>query len=432
MAVQWFKTNFLGVRFREHATRKHGVRFDRCFSIRYKVGGKDKEEAVGWTSEGVTAESAFKVLTTIRDNIRLGAGPQSLAAMRDANQAAEEAHRAAEEEKAMARQQEIKAAITVADFWESTYFPIAEATKAQKTFLTEKSRFHKWIAPAIGDIPLRKLTATQIKTLCIHVQKSGRSAATARYVMADISQLWNTAEAHGLVEGAYPGRRVKKPREDNRRTRFLTEEEARRLLDALKARSKDTHDEALLSLFTGMRAGEVYSLAWGDVDLENGTLHIRDTKSKRDRHAFISAEVRTMLEGRYQGQAKTMHVFPATGGNRRQWVSDTFNRVVDDLGLNDTGEFIANTDGEQIPVKIRDARQRVVFHSLRHTFASWLALRGTPLHTLKDLLGHSTIAMTERYAHLLPDSLRKAAMNLQGILKPKPAKVIELRKVKAA
>lgn len=72
MAVQWYKTKFLGVRYREHPTRKHGIRPDRCFSIRYKLDGKDKEEAIGWASEGWTAEKAYAQLSRIRENIRTG------------------------------------------------------------------------------------------------------------------------------------------------------------------------------------------------------------------------------------------------------------------------------------------------------------------------------------------------------------------------
>jgi len=70
MAYTWHKTNFLGVRYREHPKRKHGVRFDRCFSIRYKILGKDKEEVVGWSSEGKSAEDAFRLLSIIRENVR--------------------------------------------------------------------------------------------------------------------------------------------------------------------------------------------------------------------------------------------------------------------------------------------------------------------------------------------------------------------------
>ena len=79
MAVEWVKTKFLGVRYRFHKTRKHGVGFDRCFCIRYKIQGKDKEEVAGWASEGMTAEKAYRLLSEIRENIRTGAPDTSLA-----------------------------------------------------------------------------------------------------------------------------------------------------------------------------------------------------------------------------------------------------------------------------------------------------------------------------------------------------------------
>ena len=98
------------------------------------------------------------------------------------------------------------------------------------------------------------------------------------------------------------------------------------------------------------------------------------------------------------------------------WVSDTFARTVDELGLNNTGEVIQDKDGNDIPVRITDARQKVVFHTLRHTFASWLVQQGTPLYTVAELMGHSTLEMSRRYSHLAPDTLRKAALSLQGHL----------------
>lgn len=121
-------------------------------------------------------------------------------------------------------------------------------------------------------------------------------------------------------------------------------------------------------------------------------------------------------QGSHSGQPRTELVFPAATGGRRQWVSKTFRDTVNALGLNDTGEYVKNAKGEPAPVKITDARQRVVFHTLRHTYASWLVQKGFPLYTVAKLMGHSSLEMTQRYAHLSPDTVREAAFSLQGQL----------------
>jgi integrase len=275
----------------------------------------------------------------------------------------------------------------------------------------------------LGDIPLRQIDAAKVEALALRIQKAGKAVGTVSRILGIVSLIWNRAAARDIVTGDCPCRRVKTPKQDNQRMRFLTEEDARMLLNTLVPRSMDMHDEALLSLFSGLRAGEIHALTWADVDFTNGTLFIRDPKSKHNRHAHITGEVRAMLERRNKGQAKSDFVFPAEGGGLREWVPDTFARTVDDLGFNDTGDFIEDAEGKSIPVKITDRRQRVVFHSLRHTFASWLVMKGIPLYTVAQLMGHSTIVMTQRYAHLAPDSVRQATMELQGILDKKPAKV---------
>ena len=409
MAITWYKANFLGVRYREHKRRKHGVRFDRCFSIRYKLDGKDKEEVAGWSSEGMTAEKAFNLLSTIRENIRLGMEPRSIAAMRLANE-----YQLMEKEKE--RQQQEKEQMTLADFWESEYLPSALASKTPKSMASEKGYFANWIYPALGELPLAKIDSAKVEVLAQQVQKAGRSPATARYILAIISQVWNKAVARGVVQGESPTRRVKKPRLDNRRARFLNEEEAQRLLQALALRSQDMYDSALLALFCGLRAGEIHALTWNDVDMNNALIHIRDPKNKINRHAFITQEVGDMFQRRYANKGNNNLIFPATGGKKRLWVSDTFARTVDAIGLNDSGEYTTDQNGEKTPVKINDPRQRVVFHTLRHTFASWLVKEGTPLYTVAELMGHTTLEMTRRYSHLSPDTLRKAALSLQGKL----------------
>ena len=409
MAVIWHKTNFLGVRYRKHRSRKNGVDLDRCFSIRYKIDGKDKEEVVGWASEKMDAEKAFGMLATIRENIRKGLEPQSIAAMRRQNE------QQAEEE-AKAHRLKEKAAMTFSDFWDSSYYPEAKQEKKSTTMESEYWLYTKWIKPSLGNTPLQQVDALKVKELSLHAQEAGKSAATVRYILAVISQVWNKAASQNFVQGENPVHKVKKPRKDNRRMRFFSPEEANKLLRALAMRSMDIYDSALLSLFSGLRAGEIHALTWGDIDLPNGTIFVRDPKNKHNRHAFISAEVKEMLKRRMDGQVKTDLIFPATNGKVRRWVSDTFSRVVDELGFNDSGEFVVNQAGERISVKIQDNRQRVVFHTLRHTFASWLVQGGTPLYTVGELMGHTTLEMTRRYSHLAPSSLKDAALSLQGKL----------------
>jgi integrase len=69
--------------------------------------------------------------------------------------------------------------------------------------------------------------------------------------------------------------------------------------------------------------------------------------------------------------------------------------------------------------EVSDPRQLITFHSLRHTFASWLALQGETILTIKELLGHKTLAMTQRYAHLMPDQKRIAALRLENLFNEK-------------
>lgn len=395
MAYEWIKTKFLGVRYRQHKTRKHGVNFDKCFSIRYKVNGKDKEEVAGWSSEGMTAEKAYKILSEIRENIRTGAPENSLANIR---QSKEEARRKEERQQHMTAQ----AQLIMEEFWNQIYAPHATATKTPATIRNERSIYEKWLRPALGSMPVSRLRPSHVEHLLLHVANQGKSAQTARHILALVSQMWNMALLHDIVSGENPCSRVKKPQQDSRRTRFLTPDEASLLLQALKGRSKDTYDAAVLSLFAGLRAGEIHALRWADVNLESGTLYIRDPKNKHSRYAYICAEIMDVLKSRQAEESKAELIFPSTAGTRRLAVSDSFERTVKALGLNEN---------------ITDARQKVVFHTLRHTFASWLVQRGTPLYTVAELMGHSSLEMTKRYAHLAPDTVRQAAMGLSGVLK---------------
>jgi site-specific recombinase XerD len=126
---------------------------------------------------------------------------------------------------------------------------------------------------------------------------------------------------------------------------------------------------------------------------------------------IMTENVKTMFEKRMR-QKQFNVVFSSKNGNKIKEVSRTFDRVI--VGLNKG---------------IADRRQRVVFHSLRHTYASWLVMSGVDLYTVQKLMGHSTIAMTERYSYLAPDHLRKAVSLLEnGIKQNKESNVVDFRR----
>ncbi len=390
MARKYIKTSFVGVRYREHETRKHGVRPDRYFFVRYKLNGKDKEEGLGWSSQGWTAQKASEKLAKLKEAQRTGEGAITLAEKR--MQAAAARHAEAE-----AQAQEERDNITLAQAWEK-YLPIAKANKAAHTAYAEEAAYRLWLSPALADKPLRSIKPIHLERIKKTMTEAGRSAQTIRHVLAALRQVYNFAKRHCLYAGDNPVSLIKKPAADARRLRFLTHEEADRLLAALAERESNVHDMALLALHCGLRAGEVFSLTWGDVDMDRGVLILRDTKSGKSRAAFMTEALAAMFSAMERGGPNDL-VFPSAKGGRIVQISETFNRVVAALGLNNG---------------VTDPRQKVVFHTLRHTFTSWLVEQGVDLYTVKELMGHGTLTMTERYSHLSPDKLRRAVKTLEA------------------
>jgi integrase len=376
--------------------------------IRFQVGGKRCEEALGWASEGWSEQKAFLEMAKLKEAAKTGEGPSSLAEKR----AAVEAQRQAEEEaEAVRKAQEERDNLSFDRFFGDTYLPQQRADgKSARSLAREEEFARLWIGPLLGTKPLRQISPLDLERLKKRMTEAGRAARSVSYCLAVVRQVFNHAKRLGLYEGEPPTGKVKKPVEDNRRLRFLTVDEAAKLLAALAERSQNTHDIALVSLHCGLRAGEVFSLEWGDVDLERGVLTIRGTsrragtktKSGKTRAAIMTEAVKDMLAGRERGEHHEL-VFPGRDGNKIVQISDTFNRTVKALGFNDG---------------IEDDRQRVVFHTLRHTYASRLVECGVDLYTVKELMGHGMIQMTERYSHLSEDTLKNAVRIMESQLRP--------------
>ena len=186
--------------------------------------------------------------------------------------------------------------------------------------------------------------------------------------------------------------------------RFLTKAEARILLDALHDRSPSLWQMALVSLYTGLRAGEVFNLRWEHVNFTDGTITVMDSKNAMNRVVYMPEQVKDMLvkhQAETKGQPGRL-VFPKAGTRNtpHHQISPGFRMILRDTKLN---------EGITAP------RDKVVFHTLRHTFASWLVQAGVPLYTVQRLMGHKSIVMTQRYAHLAPDQGAEAARLLSSM-----------------
>ncbi len=409
MATKWVSVA-RGIRYREHATRKHGKRFDRYFSLAYWLNGKTVSEGIGWASEGITQAYCEDLLRTLKINQKEGVGPQTLKEMREANLEAQETEK---------KEKQKAASLTLPGIFFDGYLAYTEDEgKTQATIEKEKGRMTNYISPFFGSTSIYDIDVRMMDKFLSHLNEAkskhtGKelSAQTKKHIINTISQIFNYAISR--IDNAIknPVQFIKKPStQAAKRERHLTKQEAIILLEALAERSLNTHDMALLSLYCGLRAGEILSLTWGCINFDEKKLLLKNTKNKKNRHVDIIPEVERMLKLRRNGQKLTEKVFPNAE------ISKTFERTVSALGFND-GQL--------------DRCDKVVFHTLRHTFASWLVSSGAPLHTVGKLLGHSSTAMTDRYSHLCPDSQKKATSILHGILdEPKAATSIPFSKAK--
>lgn len=405
----WKNTKYPGVRYYEHESRKHGIQKDRYFAIRYQRDGKRREEGLGWSSEGWTAEKAVIELSRLKRASILGEGPTTLKEKRGL----EKERRLKEQEEKARRKKE---SLTFGEYFLNTYYPIAQISKKRETYVKDLEHFHKWINSVIGQKPFKEIKPFTIEKLKKNMLDAGLSPRSIQYNFATIRQVWNMARRDGIVNEDTPTKAVKIPKVDNKRLRFLTHEEADVLLKDLQVRDTITYNMALLSLHCGLRAGEIFNLKWGNVDLDRGQLTIMDAKGNKCRVAFLTKATKEMLSKllRKDGKEPRELVFTNKQGEKFTEIPDVFESVVRAVGLNEG---------------IDDPRHRVVFHTLRHTYASWLVESGTDLYTVKELLGHGTITMTERYSHLGNGTLQSAIRRLEKSMEERQKeKILDLKK----
>jgi integrase len=223
------------------------------------------------------------------------------------------------------------------------------------------------------------------------------SPATVNRALALLKTLFAKAVEWGRLE-TNPAARVKKLKEPPNRERYLTREEARRLIGAA---SPELRPIIIAALGTGMRKGEILALKWADLDLVRGIITISMSKSGKARKIPTSGEV-----------AATLGAIPHRG-EYVFWNPETKTRILDVK----TAFRAACRRAKKNPEDEKDPGiVGVRFHDLRHTFAGWWVEEGGDLVALSKILGHASIQMTMRYAHARPEVMRLGIERVGQIL----------------
>lgn len=380
------RTKFPGVYQRSGAERRHDGKADLCFDITYKdAGGRKVWEKVGWRSEGYTAAMASQVRAERLRSTRHSDMPEIV--MRG------------------------RPELTLGEAWKAYDTQRLGKTKRPST---DRGRWKLHLAH-LESLPISALTPLKLENLKASLAGKGLSPQTTKHALTLLSRAINHAIRMRLWAGANPVRDVAMPNVDNKRFRFLSALEADQLLQAIRERSEDTWRICMMSLYTGMRFSEIATLRWEAVNLDAKVAQALDPKNGISRTVALTASIVDML--RSIG-SKSGLVFPGARGKAkseegreraakkrgpliRYEISSAYSRAVERLGLN---------------ADVTDRRGKVVFHTLRHTYASWLAMSGVPLYQLMDLMGHRTIEMTKRYASLCPSQGKEANEHIERLL----------------
>jgi len=379
------KTKYPGVYFRV-TERIGGEGKERSYDVCWKRDGKLVWEKVGRQyADDMTPAKASRIRAQLIEGQR---------ETRKEKQAREEAERKAQEGR-----------YTISRLWGE----YAGQRSRSKGLKVDENRFHRYLAKPFGDREPSEIITLDVDRLRVRLLKK-LSPQTVKHVLALLKRIINFGVRHGLCPAPDPQRlHIEFPKVDNVKTEDLTAEQLERLVEAMDADpNTKVADLMRLALFTGMRRGELFRLEWRDVDLERGFILIRDPKGGKSQSIPINEPARRTVE--VQPRTDSPYVFPGRNDGQLSNVQEVVHRIRDRAGL---------------PKGFR------CLHGLRHVYASMLASSGeVDMYTLQKLLTHKSPQMTQRFAHLRDEALKRASTVagdlFENLGKPKESKVVNL------
>jgi integrase len=266
-----------------------------------------------------------------------------------------------------------------------------KAEHAVSTFKNENYRLRNVVIPAFRDRLLADLTRADIEEFLTDLVTKGASPATRNRYVALLSVLFERARTFGHIE-ENPVRGIRRLREQERPVPSLSVEEQNALIDACPDRIRDV---MLAALDTGCRMGELLRLEWQDVDLAQGILTVRKSKSGKTRTVPLTSRLRTRLT-----ELRALRIVPMEGPDR------VFARVATDWSGSEARLF------KRAAASVGHPSLRP--HDLRHLAAVNLVRAGVPLPDVGRWLGHSrnSLTVTMRYARHAPGNAAESALAL--------------------
>ncbi|MCR5563814.1 MAG: site-specific integrase [Desulfovibrio sp.] len=368
------KTKYPGVTYREQE-RPDGKGMEKVYYIRYRRSGRgspETEEPCGRETEGMTAAKA-----------------NGIRAMRiNAKELTNKERR---------QQQKLKEKATgpktLAELWEvyskqTSDLPIH--AKCDVPFIKHLAPILRRDIASLRTQDIDSLRDRLLRTTCARNPEKSLSPQTVKHALGLLKRMLNFASAQELCD-LPSSLRILMPSVDNQKTESMTAEQMAAYWKALDEEA-DQNEAAILriALLTGIRKSALLGLEWSDIDFEQETIRLRGVNAKNRKTEYIpmSEAVKKIFQSVECKANPLIWPSPQTGGRRKDFVRMP-KRVREKAGLS------------------ADFRP---MHGLRHAFASHLASSGkVDLYTLQKLLTHGSPQMTQRYAHLADEALKRAA-----------------------
>jgi site-specific recombinase XerD len=268
---------------------------------------------------------------------------------------------------------------------------------APRTYLGDRLRCDR-LLEGWRELPAASLTPARIDERLRALFNNGLTGSTVNRYRSVLSTIFAIAVRSGRL-AANPVRQVHRYKENESRVRHLGHDEEAELRKVIRATCPNREPEVDLALHTGIRRGEQFSLKWESVDLKSLTITVRGKTGRR--FVPVNTKARLALESLWLISNGSAFVIPEARRDGqidwRRWFDEAIEAA-----------------------KI----ENFTWHDLRHTFASRLVMAGVDLSTVQKLLGHKSILMTQRYAHLAPGHLQDA---VEKLAQAAPAQQLTLR-----